>query len=284
MQIGSLCKAALTSVAMSASPLTLGQPPFIKWVLAILLGLLEERKASQNWHCSATFQAFSGSLGSVWSMTVRYCHQSAGLPLPLPLPAAFLRSNKTSKYFFHSALVFLSVLDVWDEEATLGCKCGADVAMMLQHTTNSLRAHTRLRSCKRSFPACNTPTVYASCVRPDFGVYTGQTWRGHVHTPVYTRIRTLYGSVANNPSCYVHFFCDSWYGYARIYGRTRIWGVKCVLWAWGQISATWAYTAYTSVYNSVYRVHICTLYIYVQLLYSCYIQLLYMYTCYLQQL
>jgi len=62
-----------------------------------------------------------------------------------------------------------------------------------------LRAHTLLRSEKRSLPACSTAAVYASRVRPDFGVYTGQIYPGHVCTPVYTRTRTLYASVHPNP-------------------------------------------------------------------------------------
>jgi len=40
----------------------------------------------------------------------------------------------------------------------------------------------------------------ATRVRPDFGVYTGQIYRGHVCTPVYTRTRMLYASVHPNPS------------------------------------------------------------------------------------
>ena len=40
----------------------------------------------------------------------------------------------------------------------------------------------------------------ATRVRPDFGVYTGQIYRGHVCTPVYTRTRMLYASVHPNPN------------------------------------------------------------------------------------
>lgn len=98
-------------------------------------------------------------------MTARYCHQPAGLPLPLPLSAAFFRSSRTSKYLFHSALVFLSLLDVWDEEITLGCKSGAGVAMAYRqqlalacsHTaeisTSRLQHDNRIRqSCTPGFP------------------------------------------------------------------------------------------------------------------------------------
>ncbi len=52
---------------------------------------------------------------------------------------------------------------------------------------------------KRSLPACSTAAVYASRVRPNFGVYTGQIYRGHVCTPVHTRTRILYASVHPNP-------------------------------------------------------------------------------------